>query len=61
MADASLIIPVAPEATYMLKPNIRFPGTSAQATAAATRAAALVNDRLPSGVTIAGGTITVAT
>jgi hypothetical protein len=44
-----------PEATYATKPNIRFPGTTAQATAAEVIADTVVDQRLASvdGVTIA--------
>ncbi len=61
MADGTLAVNISPEATYGTRTNIRYPGTQTAATAAATRAIAVINDRLPSGVTIAGVTITAAT
>lgn len=61
MADSSLAINVSPEATYGTRSNIRYPGSQTLATAAAARAVSVINDRLPTGVTIAGITITAAT
>ncbi len=54
MADGTLGIFHAPEAAYSTKPNIRYPGTAAQVTAAAAKAVVVVNDRLAPGVTISG-------
>ena len=61
MSDSSFSINVSPEATYATRSNIRYPGSTAAANAAAARAITVINDRLPSGVTIAGLTITPAT
>ena len=50
-----------PSVVYALKPNIKFPGTQAQATAAEARAQSRMNDAFtPVTVTVAGGTIKVA-
>ena len=61
MADSSYDITISPEAAYATKPNIRYPGSQTAANAAATRAVSVINDRLPSGVTITGLAITAAT
>lgn len=61
MADSSYSINVDPSTVYATRANIRYPGTQTNANAAATRAIAVINDRLPSGVTISGLTITAAT
>lgn len=54
-----------PEACYATKPNVAFPGTSAQATAAESRADTIVDERLASvdavTIAIAAGSIEVAT
>lgn len=59
-----LPIVTCPEACYATKPNIAYPGTSAQATAAETTADTLVDDRLESldnvTIAIAAGSIEVA-
>lgn len=60
MADGTFGLFQSPESTYGTKSNIRFPGTSVQATAAATKAVTIINDRLPTGVTISGISITAA-
>ncbi len=55
-------IVLSPAATYATKPNIRFPGTQAQATAAEAAAQQRINDVLPSGVsvTVGAGTVPLA-
>lgn len=46
---------------YVLKGNIKYPGTQAQATADEARAQTRLNDALsPATVTVAGGSIKVA-
>lgn len=61
MADGTFGIFHSPEAAYATKTNIRFPGSSTQATAADSTAVTLINDRLPSGMTVSGADITPAT
>ena len=52
----------SPETMYLTKPNIKYPGTQAQATAAETAATNRLNDALsPTTVTVTAGTIKVAT
>lgn len=43
------VLSLSPETAYMTKPNIRYPGTQAQADAAETAAEARVNDALRGG------------
>lgn len=60
-------ITLTPEATYATKPNILYPGTQAQATAAESRADARVDHHLASGgidavtIAIAAGSIEIET
>lgn len=56
-------IVLSPATAYATKPNVKFPGTQAQATALEGAAAARANDALPTGVTlaVAAGTIKLAT
>lgn len=58
---ATTIENLDPAVAYALKPNIKYPGTQAQATAAEARAQSRLNDALtPVTVTVAGGTIKIA-
>lgn len=62
-----LPIVLSPEAAYATKPNIAFPGTAAQATAAEAAAQTRINDALASSgldglsITVSAGAIEVAT
>lgn len=58
MADATFLITLSPETAYATRRNLLFPGSQTQANAAATRADSRIEDALPSGVTIAGLSIT---
>lgn len=50
--------PLSPEVVYALKPNVKYPGTSAQATAAEGVAQSRMNDAYsPATVTVPAGTI----
>lgn len=54
--------PLSPEVTYAGRTNIKYPGTQAQATAAEALAQSRLNDAYaPITVTVAAGTIKVAT
>jgi len=56
-------IVLSPETAYATKANIKFPGSSTQATAAEAVAEDRINDSLPSAVqvTVSSGAIKVAT
>lgn len=60
MADGTLLITLDPSTVYATKPNLKYPGTSTQATATATAADTRIEDSLKSGTTIAGLTVTAA-
>jgi hypothetical protein len=55
---------LSPEVAYATKPNLKFPGTQAQATAAESLAQSRLNDSFAATgetVTVPAGTIKVAT
>jgi hypothetical protein len=55
---AAVYPPLSPDVVYALKPNIKYPGSSAQATAAETNATNRMNDAFsPVTVTVPAGTI----
>lgn len=58
MADGTFLITLSPATAYATSKNTLFPGSSAQATAAAVKADARIEDALPSGVTVSGLTAT---
>lgn len=58
MADNTVHITLSPATSYATRPNIKFPGSTTKATAAATAADTRIEDGVPSGVTIAGLSVT---
>lgn len=52
MAYGTTVDPLDPSVVYALKPNIAYPGTSAQATADQTRAQTRLGDALGPNVTV---------